>query len=177
MKNYIKTVVALSLICAVIAVLLAVGNAVTAPIIKEKENEAVNQSLKVVMPEGEDFEQLDFADFDALLPASITEIYKEVSGGYVFKLSTAGYASNFIIMCGVGNDGKVTGTTCISSAETLGYEHTYGENLVGTDIATIDSVDTIAGATKTTGAYKDAIKNALEAFKMLSSDGAEGEGA
>lgn len=161
MKNNIKTVVALSLICAVVAVLLAVGNAITAPIIKKNQDAAANESLKIVMPDGEDFTLVDISSYK--LPTTISEVYSEKNGGYVFKITTTGYSSGLVIMCGVDKDGLVTGTQTIQSSETLGYEYTYGEKLVGADIEGIDSIDTVSSATKTTAAYKNAVKDALNA--------------
>ena len=165
MKNYIKTVVSLSVICALVAILLAVGNSITAPIIAENEKKAANSSLSVVMPNGEDFESFDFSALK--LPDTINEVYSEKNGGYVFKITTTGYSSGLVIMCGVDKDGKVTGATCIASNETLGYEAEYGKNTVGKDIKTIDSVETISGATKTTEGYKNAVKDALNAFAII----------
>jgi uncharacterized protein with FMN-binding domain len=82
-------------------------------------------------------------------------------------MKTAGYGSGLIIMCGVSADGVVTGATCLSSSETLGYEKTFGENFTGKDATGIEGVDTISGATKTTAAYKNAVKDALNATVIL----------
>lgn len=165
MKNYIKTIVSLTVICAVIASLLALGNSVTAPIIEKNQASAANESLKVVMPDGEDFEQVDISKYE--LPESVKSAYSEKSGGYVFTLEVTGYNSGLIIMCGVDKDGAVTGATPIASGETLGYENTYGEKLVGKTSETVDEVDTISGATKTTNGYKTAVKDALNAFTII----------
>ena len=83
MKQYLKSVVALTLICAVTAVLLAVVNSVTAPIIAEQESAAANEALLVVMPDGKDFETVDLTAYE--LPATIVEAYHETNtNGYVF---------------------------------------------------------------------------------------------
>lgn len=165
MKNYLKSVFALTIICAVIGIALAATNGLTLPIIEKNEAEAVQQSLKVVMPEGEEFSPVDVTDVE--LPGSIKEVYAEVGGGYVFKLETSGYSSGLVILCGVDKNGLVTGATCMASSETLGYEKTYGNSLVKRTINSIDSVDTIASATKTTAAYKKAVKDALVAAGNL----------
>ncbi len=165
MKKHLSSVVSLSVICIVIAVLLAVTNYITAPIIKKQEDAAANQALIVVFPNGEGFEKVDIADIE--LPSTVTEAYSEKSGGYVFKLTTSGYASNLIIMCGVDSNGNVTGADVIASSETLGAENGYGDNFVEKSIDTVDSVDTISGATKTTGAYRNAVKDALNAFTVM----------
>ena len=165
MKNNIKSIVSLTVICAVIAVLLAGVNYISKPYIEANEDKAANAALLEVMPNGKDFKKLDISSYT--FPSTVSEVYSEASGGYVFKLKTTGYASDFIIMCGIKADGTVSGTLCISSGETLGYEKTFGAKLVGLDSGNIDSVDTVSGATKTTSAYKGAVKDALNAFIIL----------
>ncbi len=166
MKNAIKSVIALTVICAVLAVILAVTNSITAPIIEKNEKEAANRALLEVMPEGEDFHEVDVSSLE--LPVAIKSAQKETSkGGYVITVVTTGYGSGLEIMIGVGADGTVTGTKCLNSSETLGKEKTYGENFVGKDAEGVESVDTIATATLTTAAYKDAVKYAIEASVML----------
>lgn len=164
-KN-IKSAIALTVICAVVSILLAVTNSITSPIIKKQENAAVNESLAVVFPEGEDFVLVtELSQYE--LPETITEVYSEKSGGYVFKMTTAGYGTNFVLMCGINKDGVVTGATYISSNETLGAEKDYGNTLKDKTIETIDNVETISGATRTTDAYKSAVKDALNSFTIL----------
>lgn len=164
-KN-IKSAIALTVICAVVSILLAVTNSITSPIIKKQENAAVNESLAVVFPEGEDFVLVtELSQYE--LPETITEVYSEKSGGYVFKMTTAGYGTNFVLMCGINKDGVVTGATYISSNETLGAEKEYGNTLKDKTIETIDNVETISGATRTTDAYKSAVKDALNSFTIL----------
>ncbi len=163
-KN-LKSAIALIVICAVVSVLLAVTNNLTAPIIKEQESAAVNDALAVVLPGASDFSPVEIGEYK--LPETITEIYSEKNGGYVFKMTTAGYASNFVILCGIDKDGIVKGATCISSNETLGLEKEYGDTLKETTLEKIDGVATVSGATKTTAAYKNAIKDALNAFVIL----------
>ena len=165
MKKSVKSTLVLVAICAVMAILLAVTNAITAPIIQKNQEAAANEALLVVMPNGEGFEKMDISAYE--LPATVTEVYKEANGGYVVTLTTAGYGSGFVIMCGVSADGTVTGAVCLASSETLGYEKTFGESFTGKDAAGVDAVDTISGATKTTAAYKNAVKDALNTAIIL----------
>lgn len=165
MKKSVKSTLVLVVICAVTAILLALTNAITAPTIKANQDKAANEALLQVMPNGQGFEKLDLSAYT--LPATVTDAYKEQGGGYVFQLKTTGYGSDFIIMCGVNADGTVSGTVCLSSTETLGHEKTFGANFTGKDAAGVDAVDTISGATKTTQAYKNAMKDALNAAIIL----------
>lgn len=164
-KN-IKNISVLVSICVVITVLLAATNAITAPIIEKNQNASANAALLEVMPNGSGFEKVDISGYS--LPSTVTEVHKETSGvGYVVKLVTAGYGPNMVIMCGVSSDGIVTGVVCLSSNETLSKEKTYGENFANKDAAAVDAVDTLAGATKTTAAYKNAVKDALNTVVIL----------
>lgn len=165
MKKSVKSTLVLVVICAVTAILLALTNAITAPTIKANQDKAANEALLQVMPNGQGFEKLDLSAYT--LPATVTDAYKEASGGYVFQLKTTGYGSDFIIMCGVNADGTISGTVCLSSTETLGHEKTFGANFTGKDAAGVEAVDTISGATKTTQAYKNAMKDALNAAIIL----------
>ena len=165
MKKSIQSTLVLVCICAVMAVLLAITNAITYPTIKANEDKAANAALLEVMPEGEGFEQMDLSSYQ--LPATVTEVYKETKGGYVVKMTTTGYSSGMVIMCGVNPDGTISGAVCLSSSETLGHEKTFGANFVGKDTAGVDAVDTISGATKTTSAYKNAVKDAINTAIIL----------
>ena len=163
--KYFKSVIALTAICAVIAILLALTNSITKPLIEKNAAAEANAALLVVYPEGGDFTQVDISSFE--LPATVTEAYSASNGGYVIKLLTSGYGANMVLMCGVDGSGTVTGATCLSSSETLGYEKTYGDSLKGKTTADIDAVETISGATMTTSGYKNAVKDALNATIIL----------
>lgn len=165
MKNHLKSIASLTVICIIVAALLAVTNSVTAPIIEKNQSAAANAALLIVMPDGGSFEAVDITEYE--LPTIVNEAYAASNGGYVFKVTSSGYGADMVIMCGVDATGVVTGATCISSNETLSYEKTYGENTVGATAATIDDVATIAGATKTTQGYKDAVKAALNSAIIL----------
>ena len=169
MKKSIENILVLVCICAVVSVLLAVTNAVTAPFIAENEAKKANAALLEVMPDGKSFELLDISSYK--LPATVSEAYKSENGGYVIKLNTTGYASGMVLMCGVSADGKVTGAKLISSNETPAIggvaADTMAQNVVGKDGTTVDGVDTVGGATKTTAAYRAAVKDALNAAIIL----------
>ena len=166
MKTNIKNLVVFICICSAITLLLAGTNAITGPIIEKNQAAAANKALLEVFPDGTGFEAMDLSSFE--LPATVTEVYKEAEAkGYVVKLVTAGYGSDMVIMCGVDAAGIVTGAVCLSSNETLSKEKTYGENFAQKDAAGVDAVDTIGGATKTTAAYKNAVKDALNTATIL----------
>ncbi len=171
MKKSIKSIIVLVGICTVMTVLLALVNSITAPIIQENQNAAANAALLEVMPEGKNFEAVDLSAYE--LPATVTQAHKEEGGGFVIQLTTTGYGNNFVIICGVRADGTVSGAKCLSSTETLGKEKTYGESFTDKNAEQVAAVETISGATKTTQAYKDAIKDAINAAIILSGGSAD----
>ncbi len=164
--KYIKCILSLTLICAAMAVMLATANYITAPIIAKNEAAAANEALLVVMPTGEGFTSVDISALD--LADTVKEVFTEKNGGTVVKLTTTGFNPNMTIMVGVNSDGTVSGAVCLGSEETLGYEKTFGDSVTGATISTIDAVDTVAGATKTTAAYKNAVRDALNAAIIAS---------
>lgn len=162
-KDNVKSFIVLVTICIVVAGLMSIVNAVTSPVIDKIEEEKVQKSLMVVMPGGENFVKLD----NFVSDSSVSEIYTEKNGGYVFKIVTSGYSSGLTVMCGIDSDGNITGAECILSSETLEAEKTYGNNFIGVNADRVDGIDTVSGATLTTKAYKNAIKTALETFNSI----------
>ncbi len=172
MRSYLKSIASLTIICAVATLLLAYTNSLTAPVIEKNDRDAENAALLIVMPDGQDFSPVDIQKYS--LPETVTGVYRESGGGCVVKLSATGYSSGMVLLCGVDSEGRVTGATCISCNETLGYEKTYGERVVGKTTQTIDSVDTVSSATKTTLGYRNAVKDALHTAGIVNDTNWEG---
>lgn len=165
MKNSIKTVFALVCICAAVSLMLAVTNYITAPIIESNQNASTNDALLEVLPDGKSFTEVDLSEYS--LPSTVTQAFKAENGGFAIKLTTTGYSSGMIVLCGINPDNTVCNAVCLSSNETLGHEKTYGANFSGKNAEEVDAVDSISGATKTTVAYRSAIKDALNTATIL----------
>ena len=101
MKKSVKSIVVLLCICVTVAVLMAVTNYITAPIIAGNEQGKSNEALLEVLPEGGNFELVDISAYT--LPESVAEVYKASNGGYVIKINTTGYAPGMVLMCGTSN--------------------------------------------------------------------------
>ena len=171
MMKHLKSVLTLFCICAIVAVALAVCYEITAPIILAQQQAAASGALLEVMPNGGSFEKMDIASYE--LPATVKEVNKASNGGYVFQVEFAGFNPGNVAMIGVSADGKITGTKVITNQESSGYGADHLPALDGkghyngSDIATIDGVDTVAGCTVSTKAYRSAIKDALSAAVIL----------
>lgn len=181
MKNtYVKSFTVLTLICAVITAVLAAVNFFSAPVIAENEEKAAKEACFTVMEGAVDFEELDLSQYS--LPATVTAVYRESTGmGYVFKLSTRGYADGLVIVCGIDTDGLITGIYTVATSETedLGGQAAspdseYILQYIGKDssLSGINDLFTSSetekgGATKTSDGYKNAIRDAFTAFAAV----------
>ena len=160
MKENIKSVVVLTAICLVVAALLAVTNFYTAPIIEEHKANAANESLTIVMPEAKGFEEFVLPEGS---PATVKNLYKETSGlGYVAILGTTSqYSSGEMgITVGFTADGKISGISLTSYMESKDFGADYPETYIGQDSA-LGGVDTVAGVTYSSMAFKNAIADAF----------------
>ena len=87
MKKSVKSTLVLVVICAVTAILLALTNAFTAPIIKANQDKAANEALLQVMPNGQGFEKLDLTSYT--LPATVTDASELTSSDWKNTVPTA----------------------------------------------------------------------------------------
>ena len=171
MKKHLSSVLTLFAICAIVSIALAVCYGITAPIIAEQQAAAAAGALLEVMPEGGTFEKMDISSYT--LPATIKEVNKASNGGYVFQVEFAGFNPGNVAMIGVSAEGKITGTKVITNTESSGYgadrlpELDGKGHYNGSDVTTIDGVDTVAGCTVSTTAYRNAVKDALNAAVIL----------
>ena len=167
-KANIKPTLVLGSICIVVAILLALVNMVTGPIIEKAQNAAANEALLVVLPDGKNFEELTIDDS---YPETITAGYR-ADGGYVFQATVTGKSSGLTIMCGIDSEGKIVGTKVIANQETPDYASKVFPSVEGTDGKyagmALDGFDPflVGGATLTSSAYADAIKSMLQAFAI-----------
>ena len=157
----------------IVAILLVFGlaafglNFYTQPIIEANNAGAANGLLIEVLPNGKNFEELDPAALN--LPENVLKAHKETNGaGFVFEVTSTGYQSGLVIRVGVDADGKVTGSTVVSSNETWGQEASLNGAYNGKDSSTLELI-IAAGATPnsaTSIGYNKAIEGALNAYVL-----------
>ncbi len=165
MKKYLKCVLALTLICAVVSVLMALTNSITAPIIEENKKASESKAFTEIYPTSMKFDPVNLEEFT--LPETVTEAHKADDGGYVIKLNTKGLNTGMIILCGIDGEGRVSGAVCLESQETYNQEKTFGETLVSKNKDEVGAVDTKTGATYTVEGYKNAILDAFTAVAIF----------
>ena len=162
MKNKIFPALVLTLICFTVTLLLSSVNILTEDRILDVQYKKEQSDLGKIMPEGENFTPIIVDG----IPASITTVYSESSGGYVFKISTKGYKTGLIILCGIDSEGNLTGVQSTKTSETPSKEQGIGDLFNGMSLDTQNEI-IISGSTKTSKAYSDAVRDAFEAFKII----------
>ena len=169
-KKSLKDVLVLFLICVIFGAALAATNMLTADTIAEKRYQQKLEAYYAVMPDGALFDESSDVDITkyAGLPATVKGAKKENNGlGYAIEVETKGYGSGMVIIVGVSPDGIIYGATCSQSNETNGVEKSYGDNFKNLDMEGASGVDLIGGSTMTTGAYRNAVVDALNAATII----------
>ncbi len=169
-NDALKCIVVLGSICLLIAVAMAAINLVTAPRIEAANREAEQQALRTVLAEAEDFEAVkgDYGE-------SVTALYRDTAGkGYVTMLSAKGYDSSNPMKIAVGFDTNGTILRChvIScSGETSGIgTKVSGESFLASFAGAgeaLDGVDAISGATISSSAFIDAVRQGAAAVASV----------
>lgn len=106
---------------------------------------------------------------------SIVVKYNAENEVYLITADVQGYNSNVKVTMyvTVGADGKLIDSFAVNHSESNGYgadqfkDGVYNSNFVGKDAEEADGVDTVAGVTVSTKAYKNAVVNALKAVSIL----------
>lgn len=169
-SDFVLPIGVLLLICIVASALLAYTNSVTAPIIAASEEEAARQARIAVLPEADDFEEIQVDG----LPDSITQVYRSTNDvGYVFMITSDGYGGRdtLSMICGIDSEGHITDTQVLSHEETVGL----GSKITGDDFrsqfvgkdASLEGVDIISGATFSSNYYINAIRDAFTAYDLV----------
>lgn len=174
-----RLAVTLFLITAVMAGLLAGVNAVTRDKIAAAKAAKLQAALATVMPDAAGMEEISFTCSDS----TIRSVYAATDGsGYAVEVAPAGFGGEITMLVGVGNDGKVTGISVISHAETAGLGaiaaaktaagEAFRQQFVGAEgslAVTKDggTIDAIASATITSRAVTDGVNAVLNFVKTL----------
>lgn len=168
-KYVLRLTLTLLVITAVVAVILAAVNKVTAPIIARQKAEKTQQAVQAVLPGGG--ESVDFTDDTGL----VTNVYRGEQG-YAVEVAPQGFKGTITMMVGVDLQGNVQGISVISHTETAGLGAICGADssdgeafrgqFVGTngDLAVTKdggTVDAITNATITSRAVTEGVNAAV----------------
>lgn len=176
-KEIIKVGFILFAITAVAALVLAVVNNFTAPVILENNKKAQEIAMKKVLPEAEAFEP---AEFEAVDGNCATELYIAGDAGAVIKVAPSGYGGKIDMVVGVDKDLKVTGVEVISQSETAGlganctnddFKAQYVGKTSGINVvkngAKENEIDAISSATVTSKAVTKGVNDAISVAESV----------
>jgi electron transport complex protein RnfG len=183
----------LMIICAIVAALLGVVNAVTYQKIDEIQAQKTQESLQAVFP-GASFTEIEVTDeLTAIAKQTNAEsgleaIYEASTGGYAIEVTPTGFNGSVDMIVGVDYDGNIVGISVVSNSETAGIgtevcKDKPNKNGVGVlsqfvgrsggtdNIFTVNSgsneVDAISGATVTTKGVTRGVNAACLVFEQL----------
>ena len=163
--------------CAICAFALAAVNKVTAPIIKQIQEENTKIALKEVAAEADDFVKLELTEAETALAK---EAYRIMDGGketgYCVLTEPMGFGGAMSLMVGVTDEGTVLGVKIISLKETPGLgtkadDETWlsqfvlkkGQLAVTKNATAADNeIVAISGATVSSKAVTDGVQKAID---------------
>ena len=176
-KEIVKVGFILFAITAVAALVLAVVNDFTAPVILENNKKAQDIAMKKVLQDAESFELTEFQPVDG---NSATELYLAGDAGAVIKVSPSGYGGKIDMVVGVDKDLKVTGVEIISQSETAGlgsnctndsFKAQYVGKTAGINVvkngAKENEIDAISSATVTSKAVTKGVNDAISIAESM----------
>ncbi len=183
-KEIVRIGVILFAITALAALVLAVMNGVTAPLIEKNQLEKQNAAMQVVLPGADSFsdKNLKTDDMDSI----VTAVYESKNKkGYAVMVSPAGYGGAISMAVGVSLDGDVTGVDIISQSETAGLgsnctKPEFKEQFIGKTAgvtvsksgAKNNEIDAISSATITSKAVTAGVNAAISAVESITKKGA-----
>lgn len=181
LKEVLVPTVSLFLISAIVTLLLAVTNSVTAPKIAQLQVEAENKTKVAVLSEAKEFSEAKTTSFNGT-DYTYYEGYGEGKelAGYVFTTSAKGYGGDIITMVGVKADGTISGMDFLSISETAGlgmnadsddFKNQFigksGEIGLNKNAPADNEIQALTGATITSKAVTEAVNIALELFEEV----------
>ena len=165
-NNKIMPIAELLIIGMSVAAILALVNKITAPIITEREEGKIYESLADVLS-GDKYEKIEPT---AEMPSIISAVYKVSERGklkgHIATLVTSGYAGDIYITVGVSAEGRVTKAKITSQSETHNRPEMqyYTDRFSDKDAAGVAAVELFSGATVSSSAIRSAILSAVNAL-------------
>lgn len=180
MKETIKLALILFLFGAVSAGVLALANDTTSVIINERKAQALTDSLSVVFPDADAFEEADAAEVEKIKEgdSNVLQIYNASKGGEVvgnvLEMTSSGYGGPFKFIVGIDSAEKaITGFKMMEHSESPGFgskaeEPAFEQGTVGAKSG--EEIQGISGATVSTVAIQKGLDSAFNAVGVLSGE-------
>ena len=172
-KDVFKSILVLTLICLVVSGALAAVNAFTAPVSAANAAAREDAAKRSMIPDAAEFIPItDVSLPESIVNASCARTADGGCAGYVFTVKGKGFGGTITVMCAIAENGTILRceTPDVSSeTTTLGgktADPAYTAQYVGKD-ERLEGVDGISGATITSNAYRQCVKDAFAAFRAI----------
>lgn len=188
MKDTVKLALTLFIITAISALILAISNNVTAPVIAEANELKTDQAKMELLEDGEEFISVDESLLKELQEKDnrIVECDEGLKNnevvGYVFKTTTSGYSGDIEFMVGISSEGNLNGIKVLSHDETPGlgesimkpsFLNSFKDRSIEKELTAVtepsgkSEVQAITSATITTDAMVGEINNIIKVFNEV----------
>lgn len=167
MKDILRYGFILGFICFLASSVLAVVNGITEPKIRLQKESAQELGLKEVMPFGAIFEP-KFKEGEIIYYAAYDHRHR--LQGFALRLETKGYSSAIEALAGLNLNLEINQIKILSQNETPGLgnrilETSFLAQFKGKNLDTLNQVEAITGATISSLAVTNAIKNKISELK------------
>lgn len=177
-KYVAKIALPLLAICIVTVAVLAAVNAFTSPVIAQNRQSELDANMASFFGEGIETSVVENAEFDKSVKIVYSVSKDGALTGYCFDVTGNGaYKGKIEVLVAIGADGRIIGISNVQNGETPSIggrvltEDYISENYVGHTSAQLErdkDVVFLSGATKTSTALNNAVKNAFAAYRLLS---------
>lgn len=166
MSKTVKLTLFLGIIAAICTGLLASVNLLTYPTIENNNKQAQNKALYQLYPDAKEFKEIELKD----QPASVKQAFMVDDSAYVFKVVKDGFANPIEFLIGFDKEGKNSKYLVLVINDTKGFGSRVADeefsNMM-TNKSVNDNYDTLSGATVSSTAVVNGIKDAIEVFAKV----------
>lgn len=171
-KENIFPAMILVIICLVVTLALAGTYSVANPIIQQNQQKSADEARQAVLPDGDGFTQ-----YDGKLVEGVEDCYiADNKAGMAVTAGYKGFGGTVKVMIGIDAEGTITGVQVTEHSETPGLgskaaDPEYLKQYQGVteapeaSIKDDSNVDAVTGATITSNAVYNSVKEALAQYK------------
>ncbi len=181
-NEFFSLSITLFLIAGIMAILVAVVNNITEPVISELNEKKIQSALTEVLPKAKGFTDIYTDDLGEI----VTGAWQSKNDvGICIKVSPKGYGGEIETIVAINQNGEVVNTKIVSMSETSGIgtkitaesflSQFIGKtvNITTNDPSSDNTVQIISGATKSSRAFLNGVNAALDAASKI--QGVEGD--
>lgn len=167
-KRGLRAPLTLLLICLCVTLLLALTHNLTAPFIAEARERTASETRSGVCPQADRFAEAEAPAVECLDSVYLAYDGEEVCGT-VFTARSKGFGGEMTVICGLDDEGRLTGCRITRHSETPGLgtkvaDEAYLAGYAGAGRDEAAAMDGVTGATFTSKGLKEALAICFDAW-------------